>query len=350
MRRRPAYASVGRTWRMSPAARAACYAEFRRALAPVAEQAGELGVSIGVEALNRYETSVVNTIEQTIELIDGLPPNVGIMIDTYHMNIEEADPTRLSPPLARTSNTCRSAAATGRSRRGPLRLARFFTVLENTGYQGAICIESFTAENETIATAAAIWRPLAPHRTVSPRTACAISGRSSDDPRHPPPARSRGPARHPHLKSGAPSVSSRPADLGCASSATSSIGLRPALSVKSARAVLLKSVTADQSPWPGQGKRRRPVQAGLAGTPMPSRDGAYDPLRHIREGRLVHQFPNRRLLSLTAALLTVALAGCGDGTSAEGPIWSDAASATPTAAAPPSAALRPPPVRPPRPP
>ncbi|MEK8107089.1 TIM barrel protein [Micromonospora sp. M12] len=117
------YASVGRTWRMSAAARAACYAEFRRALAPVAEQAGELGVSIGVEALNRYETSVVNTIEQTVELIDGLPPNVGIMIDTYHMNIEEADPTRLSPPLARTSSTCRSAAATGRSRCGPLRLA-----------------------------------------------------------------------------------------------------------------------------------------------------------------------------------------------------------------------------------
>ncbi|MET8090492.1 hypothetical protein [Micromonospora sp. NPDC005220] len=52
----------------------------------------------------------------------------------------------------------------------------------------------------------------------------------------------------------------------------------------------------------------------------------------------MHQFSNCRLLSLTAALLTVALAGCGGGTSAEGPSWSDAASATPTAAAPPSAA------------
>ena len=29
---------------------------------------------------------------QTLELIDGLPANVGIMLDTYHMNIEEADP------------------------------------------------------------------------------------------------------------------------------------------------------------------------------------------------------------------------------------------------------------------
>ncbi|WP_328650189.1 sugar phosphate isomerase/epimerase [Micromonospora sp. NBC_00330] len=159
----PAYASVGRTWRMSSAARAACYADFRRALAPVADQAGELGVSIGVEALNRYETSVVNTIEQTIELIDGLPPNVGIMIDTYHMNIEEADPYAA---LAVAGRHIKHVQVSGTNRGAPgadhFDWPRFFTVLRDTGYQGAICIESFTAENEAIATAAAIWRPLAP--------------------------------------------------------------------------------------------------------------------------------------------------------------------------------------------
>ncbi|MEU7848580.1 sugar phosphate isomerase/epimerase family protein [Micromonospora parva] len=159
----PAYASVGRTWRMSPAARAACYADFRRNLAPVAERAGELGVSIGVEALNRYETSVVNTVEQTVEMIDGLPSNVGIMIDTYHMNIEEADPYAA---LAVAGPHIKHVQVSGTNRGAPgadhFDWPRFFTVLRDTGYQGAICIESFTAENETIATAAAIWRPLAP--------------------------------------------------------------------------------------------------------------------------------------------------------------------------------------------
>ncbi|MFG2046660.1 sugar phosphate isomerase/epimerase family protein [Micromonospora sp. NPDC048935] len=159
----PVYASVGRTWRMSPAARAACYADFRRALAPVAEQAGELGVSIGVEALNRYETSVVNTIEQTIELIDGLPQSVGIMIDTYHMNIEEADPYAA---LAAAAPHIKHVQVSGSNRGAPgadhFDWPRFFTVLRDTGYQGAICIESFTGENESIAVAAAIWRPLAP--------------------------------------------------------------------------------------------------------------------------------------------------------------------------------------------
>ncbi|MGW4465013.1 sugar phosphate isomerase/epimerase family protein [Micromonospora sp. NPDC004704] len=158
----PVYAAVGRTWRMSPTTRAACYADFRRALSPVAEQAGEWGVSLGVEALNRYETSVVNTIEQTIELIDGLPPNVGIMIDTYHMNIEEADPYEA---LAVAGRHIKHVQVSGTDRGAPGRdhfdWPRFFDTLRTTGYQGAVCIESFTAENETIATAASIWRPLA---------------------------------------------------------------------------------------------------------------------------------------------------------------------------------------------
>lgn len=159
----PVYAAVGRTWRMSPAQRAACYAQFRTALAPVAEHAGQRGVSIGVEALNRYETSVVNTLEQTVELIDGLPSSVGIMIDTYHLNIEEADPYLALVPAGRhikhvqVSGTNRGAPGTDH-----FDWPRFFAVLRGTGYRGAVCIESFTGENETIATAASIWRPLAP--------------------------------------------------------------------------------------------------------------------------------------------------------------------------------------------
>ena len=122
---------------MSPAARAACYADFRRALAPVAEHAGECGVSIGVEALNRYETSVVNTIEQTVELIDGLPPNVGIMIDTYHMNIEEADPYAA---LAAAGPHIKHVQVSGTNRGAPgadhFDWPRFFAVLRDDRLPG----------------------------------------------------------------------------------------------------------------------------------------------------------------------------------------------------------------------
>ena len=152
---------------MTSAERAERYAEFRRALLPVAEYAGERGVTIGVEALNRYETSLVNTIEQALHLIDGLPSNVGIMIDTYHMNIEEADPYEA---LLRAGRNIKHVQVSGTDRGAPgadhFDWARFFAVLGDTGYRGAVCIESFTGDNETIATAASIWRPLAASQDV----------------------------------------------------------------------------------------------------------------------------------------------------------------------------------------
>ncbi|KOX04393.1 sugar phosphate isomerase [Streptomyces sp. NRRL B-1140] len=159
----PVYAAVGRTWRMSPPERAACYADVRRALRPVADHAGERGVRIGVEALNRYETSVVNTVEQAVELIDGLPANVGLMIDTYHMNIEEADPYEA---LVAAGPHIMHVQVSGTDRGAPggdhFDWPRFLACLATTGYGGALCIESFTARNEAIATAASIWRSLAP--------------------------------------------------------------------------------------------------------------------------------------------------------------------------------------------
>ncbi|GIE28652.1 tagatose 3-epimerase [Actinoplanes italicus] len=159
----PVYASVGRTWRMTEAARTACYADFRQAITPVADHAGERGVSIGVEPLNRYETSVVNTVGQTLEMIAGLPSTIGLMIDTYHLNIEEADPYAA---LAAAGPHIKHVQVSGTDRGTPgadhFDWPRFFSVLDGTGYGGGVCIESFTSANETIATAASIWRPLAP--------------------------------------------------------------------------------------------------------------------------------------------------------------------------------------------
>jgi D-psicose/D-tagatose/L-ribulose 3-epimerase len=166
----PVYAAVGRTWRMTAGERAACYAEFRRALRPVADHAAERGVSIGVEALNRYETSVVNTVEQTLDLIDGLPANVGLMLDTYHLNIEEADPYAA---VAAAGERITHVQVSGTDRGAPgadhFDWPRFLAALDATGYAGAVCIESFTADNETIATAASIWRPLAPSQDALAR-------------------------------------------------------------------------------------------------------------------------------------------------------------------------------------
>jgi D-psicose/D-tagatose/L-ribulose 3-epimerase len=159
----PIYASTGRTWRMTPDERRRCYAELRDGLAPVAEYGAERGVKIAIEPLIRYETSVINTVEQALEAIDGLPPEgCGLLVDTYHANVEEKDFaaafTLAGDRLAHVHASANDRGAPGADH---IDWPAFRDALRTAGYDGPVVIESFTAENETIATAASVWRPLA---------------------------------------------------------------------------------------------------------------------------------------------------------------------------------------------
>ena len=160
----PFYAATGRVWRMTEDERAAAYVELRESLAPVVEQAGERGVSIGIEPLNRYETSLVNTVDQALTALDGLlGPALGLALDTYHLNIEErssADAVRLAGAHLLHLQVCGSdRGAPGGDQTDWEALV---AALDEVGYAGPLNIESFTADNASIATAASIWRPLAP--------------------------------------------------------------------------------------------------------------------------------------------------------------------------------------------
>ncbi|MFI6294659.1 sugar phosphate isomerase/epimerase family protein [Nonomuraea sp. NPDC050790] len=156
----PAYASVGRTWRMEEAERKATYAELKENLKPVLDHAGERGVRLGVEPLNRYETSLINTVEQAL---DALPKECGLALDTYHLNIEEKDP---AAAVRQAGDRIAHVQVCGTDRGTPgqdrFDWPGFTAALGAAGYRGPLVIESFTAHNQTIATAASIWRPLAP--------------------------------------------------------------------------------------------------------------------------------------------------------------------------------------------
>ncbi len=157
----PAYASVGRTWRLSPAERATAYAQLRDNLAPVVEYAGAAGVTVAVEPLNRYETSLLNTIGQTLEAIGDLP-HCGVALDLYHQNIEETDiPAAIRAAAGRVAHVQVCGNDRGAPGADHLDWPAILTAIDDAGYTGPLCIESFTAENATIATAASIWRPLA---------------------------------------------------------------------------------------------------------------------------------------------------------------------------------------------
>ena len=159
----PSYCSVGRTWRLDPDERVQLHDELRENYRTLIDYAGPRGVRLALEPLNRYETSVVNTTEQLLELIGDLDADVvGLCLDTYHMNIEErsfGDALRLAGHRLFHLQVC------GNDRGSPggdlTPWDEVFSTLEDIGYTGMLGIESFTADNASISTAASIWRPLA---------------------------------------------------------------------------------------------------------------------------------------------------------------------------------------------
>jgi 5-keto-L-gluconate epimerase len=55
------------------------------------ERAAKRGVRIALEPLNRYETDLLHTAAQTLEFLQAVNhPSVGVLLDTYHVNIEES--------------------------------------------------------------------------------------------------------------------------------------------------------------------------------------------------------------------------------------------------------------------
>lgn len=159
----PIYAAVGRFWPLTDREREAEIEKVVERLRPVAEVAGERGVRLAIEPLNRFETSFLNTTEQALAVVERLgPPACGLLLDTFHMGIEEKD---LAAAIRLAGNHLAHFHACGSDRGSPgadhLDWPAIADALEAIGYDGAICIESFTPENKTIARAAAIWRPLA---------------------------------------------------------------------------------------------------------------------------------------------------------------------------------------------
>jgi D-psicose/D-tagatose/L-ribulose 3-epimerase len=141
--------------------------ERERALAAdglraAADLAAEVGVRLALEPLNRFETDMVNTVDQGLELCDRVDrPNVGLLLDTFHMNIEEKDVAaaiRAAGPRLLHFHACENDRGTPGS--GAIDWDTALGSLLDIGYEGAIVIEFFAPGIEEIARATCQWRPL----------------------------------------------------------------------------------------------------------------------------------------------------------------------------------------------
>ena len=154
----PMYSAVGKD-------RGDVDAERRRSvegLKAAADYAGERGVRLAIEPLNRYETDLVNTAEQGLELCDDIgSPAVGLLLDTYHLNIEEksvGEAIRLCGDRLFHLHACENDRGTPST--GHVPWTEVFAALADIGYDRQIVIESFTPAVQAIARAVSLWRPL----------------------------------------------------------------------------------------------------------------------------------------------------------------------------------------------
>ena len=114
-------------------------------LRTLGEHAAGLGVEVYLEPLNRYEDHLVNTVATAAEVVDAVGlASVRIVPDTYHMNIEEADPAAalLAAGIDRIGHLQASDSNRLEPGAGHVDWSLFGATVRALGYDGPIAVES----------------------------------------------------------------------------------------------------------------------------------------------------------------------------------------------------------------
>jgi len=126
----------------------------------VAEHAGRVGVTLGVECLNRFETYLLNTHADAARFVKDVGhPNCRMMYDTFHANIEEKS---IAGAIRDCADVCCHVHISENDRSTPgtgnVRWAENFDTLKEVGYDGWLMIEAFGLSLPELAAATKIWR------------------------------------------------------------------------------------------------------------------------------------------------------------------------------------------------
>ena len=140
--------------------------EFERSIASqraIGEHAAERGVTIGLEALNRFECYLVNTMDALSAHVDEIGhPNIKAMYDTFHANIEEADPIgAFTRNLKNIVHIHISENDRGVPGRGNIPWDETFAAIKASRYDGWLTIEAFGRALKDLAAATKVWRDFA---------------------------------------------------------------------------------------------------------------------------------------------------------------------------------------------
>ncbi len=172
----PMYSAVGKPHLENPDDRKTEWNLAVSGLKEMCQYAQKKGIKLAFEPLNRFETDMINVVEQGLALINDVgEPNLGFHLDTFHMHLEEKDSAaavKLAGDRVFHVHACENDR--GVPGTGQVAWKAIFEALEEIGYDGDIVIESFTPEVKSIARAVCIWREIAPDQDTIVRDGTAF--------------------------------------------------------------------------------------------------------------------------------------------------------------------------------
>jgi len=127
----------------------------------VANYARERHITIAPEPINRYESYVFTAAHEILEMIDNIgAENIGLHLDTFHMNIEEQS---FYNPIVQAGNRLKHMHITESDRgmlgEGNVHWDDLFRGLAEINYQGPLVLENFSSEIKELIGPTSLWRP-----------------------------------------------------------------------------------------------------------------------------------------------------------------------------------------------
>jgi D-psicose/D-tagatose/L-ribulose 3-epimerase len=160
------YSTVGRAEAVPSRERRQQWKTVVKNLREVCGHAQAGNKTIALEPLNRFETDFINTCDQGLHMIHDVGnPALRLLLDTFHMNIEEKDP---AAAILKAGPRLGHVHACGCDRGTPgndhIDWKSIAAALNSIQYRGDVVIESFTSAVKAVARAASIWRKIEPTR------------------------------------------------------------------------------------------------------------------------------------------------------------------------------------------
>ena len=130
----------------------------------IAKYAEEYDITLGMEVLNRFEGYLINTCDECLRYIDAVGNNrVGVMLDTFHMNIEEDN---IGDAIRKAGDKLVHFHMGERNRKvpgkGTMPWAEIGQALRDINYQHAAVMEPFVLQGGKVGQDIKIWRNLLP--------------------------------------------------------------------------------------------------------------------------------------------------------------------------------------------